>query len=289
MTTSPVAPDGPAASDGPAIVCAAPHPHLRRFVDAYHGYRYAGGPAGVHHGLPSTSLTVVLSFDHPLDVGWLAAPDTRRQAWAVASGLHLGPAVIHHDGRQHGIQLGLTPSGARALLGVPAKELRSGLVALDELLGGAAADLYDDVARAPAWTDRFAALDAALLRRAAASADEPSPDETLRHAWRRLHASGGRLPVDHLAAEVGWSRGHLARRFQRELGLGPKQVARLVRFGAARKLVSTGGTRLVDVAADCGYADQAHLTREWQQLTGLSPSGWLEKEGTFLQDLTEAR
>lgn len=266
------------------MVCGAPHPRLRRFVGSYHGYRYTGGPPGVHHGLPSTSLTVVIAFDVPLDVAWLTAGDSRRQTWAVASGLHLQPAVIRHDGHQHGIQLDLSPSGARALLGVPAGELYGGLVSLEELLSGAAPRLYEEVVEAPTWAGRFAALDAALLRLATATTDEPMPDQTLRYAWRRLHASGGRLPVSRLAAEIGWSRGHLTRRFQQELGLGPKQVARLVRFGTTRDLVAIGSARLGDVAADCGYADQAHLTREWQQLTGLSPSAWRAKEAAFVQD-----
>lgn len=109
----------------------------------------------------------------------------------------------------------------------------------------------------------------------------------MQHAWVRLHATGGRLPVSRLAEDVGWSRGQMARRFGSELGIGPKQVARLVRFGRARDLVA-GRRRLAEVAADCGYADQAHLTREWRELAGLAPTSWLEKEGTFVQEIAAA-
>lgn len=43
----------------------------------------------MHHGLPSTSLTLVFSFDRPIDFGWLRGPGTRGRHWAVACGLQL--------------------------------------------------------------------------------------------------------------------------------------------------------------------------------------------------------
>lgn len=267
----------------------SPHPSLRRLVTRYHGYRYMEGIGGIHHGLPSTSLTVVLAFDRPLDVGWLGSPGSQRQLWTVASGLTMSPAAIQHDGRQHGLQLDLTPLGARVLLGVPSAALHRELVAVDDLIGAAAAArLYDEVSASRTWAGRFAALDAGLLRLAAAGdSGEQVLDKTVRHAWSRLHATAGQLAVSQLAADVGWSRGQLARRFRCEFGLGPKQLARLVRFAAARELVARH-SRLADVAAQCGYADQAHLTREWRELAGLTPTGWLDEEATFVQEVPMA-
>ena len=59
-------------------VTRLPHPRLRDLVMTYHGYRYEGLEPGMHHGLPATSLTMVLAFDQPVDVGWLADPESRR-------------------------------------------------------------------------------------------------------------------------------------------------------------------------------------------------------------------
>ena len=87
-------------------------PPLDRFVTLAVGYRYAGGPPGVHVGLPSGALTLVVPFDEPLRLsrGGLAEPTSFD---GVLAGLATGPTLIHHDGRQHGLQLGLTPKGAR--------------------------------------------------------------------------------------------------------------------------------------------------------------------------------
>jgi len=108
-------------------------PRLAPFVASVHGYRLEGFPAGTHVGLPSRSLTVVISLSDPLVVSGPgeSAPAT---LGSLVAGLHDRPALIHHDGNQHGIQLALTPRGARALFGVPPRELACRVVDLEDLL-----------------------------------------------------------------------------------------------------------------------------------------------------------
>lgn len=263
----------------------APHPALHGLVGSYQGYAYDGLPPGRHHGLPSTALTVVIAFDEPLDVGWLHQPDSRSLHWSVASGLHRDPAVITHPGRQAGIQFDLSPAGSRALLGQPSAELSDALVPLPELVGGAGTALYDEVASATSWEARFAALDSRLLallrRRQAESVARPE----VAWSWSRLVSSPAPR-VGDLAAEVGWSPRHLTAQFRNEYGLTPKQVARIGRFERARaRLLRRQRPRLADLAADCGYADQAHFSREWQHLAGYTPTEWLRVEHPFLHDV----
>ena len=107
----------------------------------------------------------------------------------------------------------------------------------------------------------------------------------MHEAWRLILVSGGRRRTGDLAADVGWSRRHLSTRFRLATGLTPKQAARIVRFEAARRLL-TDPRRLplADIAARCGYADQPHLHREWRSLSGCSVGTWLREELPFLQD-----
>jgi AraC-like DNA-binding protein len=254
-----------------------PAPALRGLVDGYVGYHVVG-PPGMHRGLPSRHVTFVVAFDEPLTV---TAPGDggRLAATALVGGLHHRPAFITHSGIQHGVQLAVTPAGARALFGVPAGELTDLVVPLDAFLGPLAGELAERLAEAPGWPERFAVLDRVLcgvLRDGA----EGSPE--VGHAWRRLLA--GAPSVTALADEVGWSRRHLGERFRREIGLPPKVAARVLRFERARgELLRPGAVpRLADVAAACGYADQAHLTREWRELAGCTPSTWLAEEAPWL-------
>lgn len=254
-----------------------PADHLVALVRSYIGYRYEGFAPGSHLGLPSRDLTIVISLGDPIHLA--AMPDGN---WASASfaalvgGLHTKPAVIAHDGNQYGVQLELTPAGARSLLGLPAAALRGAVIGLEELLGSDAFELAERMAAAPAWSDRFAVLDRVLTRRIGRS-DAPARD--LAHAWRCVVASGGTTQVSAIAAEVGWSRRHLGERFAREYGLTLKETARVVRFERSKRLIERGGSStLADVAAACGFYDQAHLAREWRDLAGCPPSAWLVAE-----------
>jgi hypothetical protein len=98
------------------------HPALAGKVSSAMPYDDTYPEGSVHVGLPSTSITMIVAFDDALDVGWLRSPE-HATYWTSASGLHTEPAVIRTHGHQHGIQLELTPVGARALLGLHAGEL----------------------------------------------------------------------------------------------------------------------------------------------------------------------
>lgn len=244
-----------------------PAPSLRPYVRRYSGYHFHGFAAGVHLGLPSSDLDVVLSLGEPTLVSLTPGRPPSAHA-ALASGLCLAPAFIHHDGTQFGIQLALTPAGARALFGVPAGALASAVMplSLEPLL---------DRLRAGTWRQRFALLDAELTRRLDPVAAAPE----LSFAWREIQRSGGVLRVGDLATETGWSRRTLYARFAAEFGVGPKEALRLVRFSRSRRLVQEPHRpTLAEIAAVCGYYDQSHLAREWRELAGVAPSQWLDAE-----------
>jgi AraC-like DNA-binding protein len=278
MTTAPGSRHpGPVLSESVAHRVPAP---LRPLVAGVTGYRHEGLVPSVHRGLPSPFLTLVLPLDEPLVV--VAHPDPGQPGGAydaLVGGLHTRPALIGTGTRQHGIQLALTPAGARALLGVPPAALASVDAELADVLGPVAAELTDRVRTAEGWAGRFAALDEVLTR--IARPRPPSPE--VAEAWRLTAAAGGRVRVAALARHVGWSDRRLRERFRTELGLSPRDAVRVARFDRARRRLAravAAGTAvdLAEFAVTAGYADQAHLTREWRRLAGLPPRRWLAEE-----------
>lgn len=250
---------------------------LRPLVAWYCGYRESGGPPERHRGLPSPFLTLIVTLEDPLVIAEHPNPSAPGAYNALVGGLHTTPVMITHDGRQSGVQLGLTPLGARALLGLPAGALASMDMEATEVLGPWVLRLRERLIEAPSWDKRFALIDTALLKHA-------SPDITLpaevAYAWRRVLSTGGGVSVSELSGEIGWSSRHLLQRFTAEIGLRPRDAARVVRFDRARRTLQQSvapGTRrtLADVAALSGYCDQAHLAREFGALAGCSPSRWL--------------
>ena len=257
---------------------------LRPFVTGAQGYCVPANPTGLHRGLPSRDLTLVLELRAPLGVSGLGEPVA---AHGVLGGLHTEPALIDASVPQEGLQYGLTPWGVRALFGLSAAELRGSAVDLAVVLGRTTTDrLVERLQGTAGWSERFALLDGVLAERLAGAsryATDVPPEVT--EAWRLLHATCGRMPVAGVARHVGWGRRHLSERFRLATGLTPKEAARVARFEAARRLLtSPRRPSLVDVASGCGYADQPHLAREWRALAGCSVGTWLREELPFVQD-----
>ena len=122
-------------------VPGVPAPSLRPLVAWYSGYRQAGVPPATHRGLPSPYLTLIITLDDPLDLAVPTDPSRPPGRYhTLLGGLHTSPAILRHDGRQSGIQLGLKPLGARVLLGLPAGELHCVDTDAADVLGPVAAD-----------------------------------------------------------------------------------------------------------------------------------------------------
>jgi AraC-like DNA-binding protein len=281
MASSMAAADSARVSDH---TLRAPSPALGELVGWYAGYRDVGVPPALHRGLPSPGLTVIFTLDDKLTIA--EHPDPAQPADCfdtLVGGLHTRPALITHEGRQSGIQIGLSPLASRALLGVPAGELAGIDVHGHDVLGRFAIELRERLHVAATWDERFAILDRALLSQLRTADERAGISDEVRHAWELLLRSGGATPVADLAAETGWSDRHLRSRFGAEIGLAPKAAARVIRFERVRRILQRRAAkgqplRLAELAASCGYFDQAHLDREFGLLAGCSPTTWVSTE-----------
>ncbi len=261
-----------------------PAPALRDVVDSYAGFRQAGVEPACHRGLPSPSVTLIFTLDDPLVIA--AHPDAGQPPGifeTIVGGLHTVPAIITHDGSQSGIQLGLSPLGVRMLLGLPASELAGIDVPADDVLGPVAAEIQDRLRCAAGWPECFAILDEVLQDRVTKAGRPAGAGAEVSYAWRRLLQTGGTVAISALAAETGWSDRKLRARFRAETGLAPKAAARVIRFDRARRQLQQRASageppRLAELAASCGYFDQAHLDRDFALLAGCAPTSWLAEE-----------
>ncbi|MFD9301950.1 helix-turn-helix domain-containing protein [Streptomyces sp. NPDC060048] len=248
-----------------------PWPHqLRPFVHSYAGYWEAAASPYRVRLVPTGRAVVVISLGEPFaqirrlgDTG----PNSRVTGSLVA-GLEDGPRVCDHPGGQEAIRLELTPLGAYRLFALPMSELTNRVVELRDALGPEAGVLVEQLAATSDWGARFDLLDHALSVRLQRG---PRPAPEVSHAWRLLSRAGGAIPVGRIAGEVGWSQGHLIRRFTQQIGLTPKASARVLRFHRAVRLVTREGAGPTEVTAACGFYDQAHLNREFRALAGTTP------------------
>lgn len=85
------------------------------------------------------------------------------------------------------------------------------------------------------------------------------------------------IPAEELAASVGCSRFALYRAFRAEFGLAPSDYQRQLRLRHARTLLAAG-TAPAAVAAEAGFADQAHFGRWFQRTYGVTPGVFARAE-----------
>jgi AraC-like DNA-binding protein len=209
---------------------------------------------------------VMLAIEFGADDLVVADAAGRQRRGSIATGLAPGPVRARASALSV-VQVRLSPVAAQAVLGVPPGELSGAVVALDDLWGPDVARIQERLHAATTWADRFAIVDAALARRRAEHS-VVSPEVLV--AWRRIVAGRGRVRVDGLADELGWSRKRLWSRFRAQVGLSPKRAAELVRFDLAAHRLAAGESP-ARVAADAGYADQSHLHREVRGFAGITP------------------
>jgi AraC-like DNA-binding protein len=209
-----------------------------------------------------TSDSVLVLPDGCVDLLW-------REGGLLLAGLDRSARRSPVQPGERILGLRLRPGVAGAVLGMPASEVLDVHVRLEELLGRQAGELAERLGESEDDEQAFGALEQAIGSRI----ERESPDPLVLAATRRLGFPGSR--VDQLAGSLGISDRQLRRRFHQAVGYGPKTLDRVLRFRrlvAQAGAVAAGETDLARVAADLGYADQAHMNRDCLRLSGLSPS-----------------
>lgn len=257
-----------------------PSPRLAPYVAAFDCFRALDPLARpvVARNFPAGGTDLILNFGD-------APRLTNRHATIT------GPVVVGPKRRPDLLELGrrvdlvvinLRPGGASALFGTPVDALCGQIVPLDTFWEAWAVQAVADLCPLPP-ASRLPLLERLLFR----SLDGRIPSPPARAATLLVLQRGGRIRVAGLAAEVGLSVSALERAFRAQVGLAPKPFARQVRFDRAlRRVRALSDYDWADLALAAGYADQAHLVREFVEFAGMPPARFARTRpnADFLQD-----
>lgn len=249
-----------------------PHPALSDFVADMWLYEDYEGEHLHERILPSGTFEMVFNLrEDELRIYGVSAPgDCRRFSGAVISGPYAGSFMSDIAEEASLLGVHFKPSGAFAFLGLPASEFANVHVDLRAIWGTAGTVLRERLCALSEPMDRFRLLERALLKRLA----EP----LIRHGAVRvgldvLTRTCGWARVRDIARAVDLSQRRFIELFAAEVGLTPKLFGRVQRFQHAVAL-SRSATELdwAQLAVQCGYYDQSHLSHEFREFSTLSPA-----------------
>lgn len=227
-----------------------------RLVWEWPGYR---SPSAAERILPHGLVEVSWDLGGPM--AFHADGGPRQHADAVLIGPQMSSYVVDTRPVRHLFGILFEPGAAASLLGVSAAEL-AGRTECWSDFGG---ELRQRLGDATDWSERLA-----VVRDHFASHDAPRLPKgaaTLLEVWRRDRS----VSVSAVASLAGVSAPTLVRHVREALGMAPAQLRRIARF---RRMLERFAARpgLAALAHDSGYADQAHLTREFRSFAGITPS-----------------
>jgi AraC-like DNA-binding protein len=259
-------------------------PPLNHFVECFwmlegDGPIPGGAPERI---LPDGCVELILNFGERFSQHQKNRRELQPRHFLV--GQMSGPILISPTGAVQLLGIRFHPGGTAPFLRVPMNELTDQIAELGSLSGAFERELLMVSEYLSSLREKTSAIESVLIARLLRGSYDSSASAVKLAA--RIVDSGGRVSVDRLATGVGISSRQLERRFLREIGIGPKLLGRIVRFQQVFRAVERVDSAWASIAVECGYYDQAHLIRDFNQFAGQTPSVLLAERSALTEAFT---
>jgi AraC-like DNA-binding protein len=250
-----------------------PKPPLSDFVELL--WFYDGFPARAHKKerlMPDGSVELVINLreDEARIYDWGKLDKCTRLPGAVLCGPHSRFFVIDTAEQDSVIGIHFKPGGAFPFFKLPTDELHNLHVSLEDLWGTKAKLLREQLMETPTPQAKLRILETWLLAQAYKPLERHRAVGFALELFRNIHAVPS---IADVSEEIGISSRRFIQLFSSEVGLTPKLFCRVRRFQHVLQTLRAG-TELdwVQIAADCGYYDQAHFIHDFKSFSGINPS-----------------
>lgn len=261
---------------------SGPIAHAVEHITFHQGYR---PPHSREVFVPDGGCEVVIDLGDSAKQRWHDEhgdrADHHRRGWV--SGMRSSRMIIGTGNGSPMVVLRMRRGVLPVLTGLPACELNDSVVDLDLLLGERFTSVRDGLGEVLERQGPEAMLNGAGELLAALFPASKEVPHRLSIALAALHRQGVGGSIRTLSEEVGCSQKHLNDLFLRHVGLGPKRYAGVVRFQTLlRALEGEGDPDWAQLALTHGYYDQSHMVNAFREMTGLSPTRYMEAKGPYL-------
>ncbi|MEY2542522.1 MAG: hypothetical protein QOI22_2124 [Verrucomicrobiota bacterium] len=255
----------------PAFKHYRPSPMLADIVGSFCDWDVACGDAATTFTVkvpPGTCMFLVMQYRVPHRMDWrFGCEDYAHWKYRnFATHIRSGIVTISPAGPLGVIIACLKPEAAVRLIGAPIHEFADTQIELSSLFGAGEMSLLEEMfAEASDSAERVAGLETFLMRYV-----RPLQPNFIAGQGALLLRQNPSLSRRQLASKLDVSPRHLFRCFQTMFGTSPKQFARLARIETVL-IARQGEIAWSNIAYGCGFADQAHMIRDFIDIVGQSP------------------
>lgn len=265
------------------VLSHIPQPPLSSFVELFWFYDgYSPGPHSKERLMPDGSVELVINLkeDEARIYDREKLDKYQRHPGALLCGPHSSFFVIDTSQQASVIGVHFKPGGAFPFFKMPAGELHNLHVSLEDLWGHEAGLLRERLLEAQTPENKFQVLEECLLEQACRPLERHRAVDCALGLFRNIHTSPAMADVSD---QIGISSRHFIQLFSNEVGLTPKLFARVRRFQQVLQQIRTGSDfSWADMAAGCGYFDQAHFIHDFKEFSGINPTTYLAQKTEHL-------
>ncbi len=258
-----------------------PRSPLNQFVELFWFHEGHNADHHLERVLPDGSMELIINLRdetrHVFDQTTHQPRRTYRRSWL--SGPHSEFIIIDNVPAASMIGAHLRPGGASAFFGLPLSELRNDVVDLETFWNGGAHSLRDRLMEAPTPAAKFRIFEDALLARWRGGR---ARHRAVHYALDWFTRQPQSVTVGRVSDEIGLSPRRFIEVFTEQVGLTPKLFCRVRRFQSVLdEIQRRREVAWADLAAGCGYYDQAHLIRDFREFCGVTPGDYLAERPAF--------
>lgn len=250
-----------------------PHPALKGFVNniMIHEVKLDSAQAKLEFSVPPLPEHCLFFYVKDSSIAENIATGKKEiLSSSVVVGPHTNRHIMTLSHNHLMIKVGFQPGGLYRFLGIPMSELlcKDSFDAI-ELLGNEMGEVNDKLKSAASFIEMKTIIERFLLKHTSKLKQVLPIDRVLPMLIKEC----GLIKIDQLASQACLSIRQFERVFQQRIGLPPKHFSRMVRFAQAWIMKEQQpGIPWIKIAHECGYFDQMHLIRDFQEFAGVNPS-----------------
>lgn len=253
-----------------------PQPPLSDFVELFWFYDgFLSGPHEKERLMPDGTVELVINLrqDEARIYDRNNLERCARLPGSLVCGPHSSFFVIDTQQQASVIGIHFKPGGSFPFFRLPVDELHNQHVSLEDLWGAEAGLLRERILAAATPREKFQLLESCLTARAIRPLERHRAVDCALGLFRNIHTAPA---IAAVADDIGISSRRFIQLFSDQVGLTPKVFCRVRRFQRALHRLNGGGPiEWADLAAACGYFDQAHFIHDFREFSGITPTAYL--------------